>query len=214
MLWAAMKKWMFALVLCAIPVATQAARLVPVVQPEQPLTKNLIVIVDASGSMSGKPIAAAMSAVGMLMRRQAEVYDFKLIAFRDRVHVWPMDWVQMPAEGMLRRAREWLQSLGGAYGTTGETLVTPAVRLALSEERSDLSIVLISDGAFTFGGNLVRISLETGQKLRKERRLGEAVFMTISIGVSHPHLEKLGRIGRGGAFLMLEKRKLGQLPGL
>jgi Mg-chelatase subunit ChlD len=209
-----MRRLLLVLLICWLPTASPAATLVKVVAPERELTRNVIVIVDTSGSMSGRRIGAAISAVGMLMRRPEESYQLKLVAFRDKVHVWPRGWVEMPSPGSLEAAQRWLASLGGEYGAAGETFVTPAIRLALQEEREDLSIVLISDGSFTFGGGLVNLSFEVGQKLRRERKLGEAVLMCIGIGRSHPHLEALGRMGKGGVYVIKEKRKLGQLPEL
>ncbi len=209
-----MRRLLLVLLICWLPAASRAATLVKVIPPEQDLTRNVVVIVDTSGSMSGKRIGAAISAVGLLMKRPGESYQYKLVAFRDKVHVWPQGWVEMPSPGSLEAAQRWLVSLGGEYGAAGETFVTPAIRLALQEKRKDLSIVLISDGSFTFGADLVTLSFEVGQKLRRERKLGEAVLMCIGIGRTHPHLEALGRMGKGGLYVIKEKRKVGQLPEL
>jgi Ca-activated chloride channel homolog len=157
------------------------------------LRRDLIVLLDTSGSMSGAPLAQAQQITGELIRSLGDGDQLELIAFSSRPEAWRGR--PQPATPSNRAAAlQWLQGLRASGGTEMHT----AILQALAAVRSDAQrqIVLVTDGLIGFEREVVgaiRASLP-GQARVHVVGVGSAPNRTLTRGAS--------RAGRGLEILL------------
>lgn len=171
----------------------------PTVSHEEETPRDVTLVLDISGSMSGAKMEQARAAGRQLLHTLRIRDRFRLIDFSSDVHSFRDDFVPATAEN-LRAAEHYLDALEAQ----GATNISGALHEALGRHTSDgedddrrLSIVLfITDGEPTVGErDPARIADEAG----RERR-GTRVF-TFGVGsdVNVTLLEQLALQGRGTA---------------
>jgi len=162
--------------------------LIPPTLPITPIPRELILIVDNSGSMQGASMEQAKSAVDRALSQLARGDRFNVIRFDDSfdsVFPQPVD----ASAANVARARSFVQALAASGGT--EMLAPLLEAFAMPATASHLrQVVLITDGAIGNAEQLLS-HIEHGR--------GEARLFTIGIG-SAPNAQVLRRaaeLGRG-----------------
>lgn len=169
------------------------ALLVPGVTPDQSLPRELVFVIDTSGSMAGAPIAQARSSLLRGLGTLSPADRFNVIQFNSQTHALFMQAV--PANGRnLARARRYVEGLEANGGTE----MAPALSLALNDEARTgeaagdhvRQVVFITDGAV---GN------ENALFAQIHQQLGDQRLFTVGIG-SAPNMHfmrEAARYGRG-----------------
>jgi len=151
------------------------------------LPKELIFVLDTSGSMSGFPIEKAKEAMLLALDGLNPQDTFNLITFSGDTHILFPDAVLATSEN-LREARAFLQSRYGSGGTE----MMKAIRAALGggESRDRVRVVcFMTDGEV---GNDLEILAEV------QKHSNARVFaFGIGSSVNHFLLDNMARYGRG-----------------
>ncbi len=152
------------------------------------LPREVIVVLDTSGSMHGTSIAQAKRAVRLALARLRPQDEFDIVAFASRARaLWPESRPAIPSN--VEAAERWLERLEADGGTE----MLPALRLALGLPRhGDLlrQVVFVTDGCVGNEAELLGWI---------ERGLGDARLFTVGIG-SAPNgylMERAAAAGRG-----------------
>lgn len=167
--------------------------LVPPTVPVPPVPRELIVVVDNSGSMQGESMLQAKAAVDRALSRLRPDDRFNVIRFDDTTEaVFP---APVPADaGHLGHAREFVQGLSADGGTE----LYPALELAFAQAPSPghlRQLVLITDAGIGNEQQLLQL-VEAGR--------GDARLFAVGIG-SAPNAQFLRRaaeLGRGTDVLV------------
>jgi Ca-activated chloride channel family protein len=167
--------------------------LVPPTVPVPPVPRELIVVVDNSGSMQGASMVQAKAAVDRALSRLHPGDRFNVIRFDDSTEaVFP---APVPADaGHLAQARRFVQGLSADGGTE----LYPALELAFAQAPSSghlRQLVLITDAGIGNEQQLLRL-VETGR--------GDARVFAVGIG-SAPNahfLRRAAELGRGTDVLV------------
>jgi Ca-activated chloride channel family protein len=159
--------------------------------------RDLTVVVDVSGSMSGDKLEQARAALHQLLNslrtgdgRTAD--RFRLIRFSSAVHAQAPDFTVATAAS-LREARAWVDDLRADGGTNIAGALAEALRLESPEGRLPL-VVFMTDGLPSVGEqNPERIAVQA------ERERGDARLFAFGIGydVNTYLLDRLSAAGRG-----------------
>ncbi len=156
----------------------------------QGLGREVIFVVDTSGSMQGQSIEAARQALGSALRTLERDDRFNIIAFDDQT-VKLFSQAQLAAGSYLQDGWEFVNRLQAGGGTRME----PALRAAL-DGQPELAkgavrqVIFITDGAVGNGDELFRLI---------DRKLGQSRLFTVGIG-SAPNshfMRKAAQFGRG-----------------
>ena len=158
-------------------------------QPRTP--RELVLVIDVSGSMHGESIVQARAALDLALSRLDPGDRFNVIAFNNRA--WSLFPSVRPANpANVDGARRWVARLDASGGTE----MAGALRLALAEPAATdatsrlRQVVFVTDGAV--GNEAALFGLI-------EARLGEARLFTVGIG-SAPNghfMRRAARHGRG-----------------
>lgn len=167
--------------------------LVPPAVPPRTLARDLIVLLDISGSMSGEPIAQAKAIVATLIDSLDDRDHLELIAFASAPQAWQRGAVVADAR-QKRAARAWLDGLQAGGGTE----MREGLRTALRPLRADAQrqVVLVSDGHIGFEHEIVADvlrELPTGCRLHT-LGVGSAINRTLTCAGA--------RAGRGVEILV------------
>jgi Ca-activated chloride channel homolog len=164
--------------------------------------RDLTVVVDVSGSMSGEKLEQARAALHQLLNSlhtiDARTTDrrapdrFRLIQFSSAVRSYASDWTTAGAAS-LRDAHEWVDHLQANGGTNIAGALTEAFRLETPADRLPL-VVFLTDGLPSVGEeNPERIAAQA------EQDRGRARVFAFGIGydVNTYLLDRLSAAGRG-----------------
>src|SRR5712664_373749 len=113
------------------------------------LRRDLVAVIDVSGSMSGEKIAQAKSALTQLLGSLREGDRFRLVAFSGGVRRYAQGWTAVSAQGR-RDASAWIQSLQAEGGTN----IAGALSEAFAEPPAEQAlgvVVFLTDGQPTTG---------------------------------------------------------------
>lgn len=160
-----------------------------------PLARDVVFVLDTSGSMHGAAIDQARAALGAALTRLQPWDRFNVIEFDDRAR--PLFPASVPADAAaVERARAWVAGLEADGGTN----MRQALELALADpeagyrgRREDRvrQVVFLTDGAV---GNEEELFATIAE------RLGDARLFTVGIG-SAPNgwfMRRAAEVGRGG----------------
>lgn len=177
------------------------AMLLPPTQDVAPLPRELILVIDTSGSMSGSAIVQARDALAEALARLRPGDRFNLIQFNSTTEQLFMQPVPADAEHM-RIASDWIAALQADGGTE----MAPALRAALQGTVAPgfvRQVVFATDAGV---GN------ESALLAQIERDLGEARLFPVGIG-NAPNgwfLEKAAQVGRGSALVIRSTGEVAQ----
>ena len=157
------------------------------VQPEEIAPKELVFVLDTSGSMSGFPIEKAKEAMGLALDGLHPRDTFNLITFAGDTHILFPNPVPATAENR-RLAREFLSSRSGGGGTEMMKAIRAALAPSDAPERTRV-VCFMTDGEV---GNDLEILAEV------QRHPNARVFaFGIGSSVNHFLLDGMARYGRG-----------------
>ena len=160
----------------------------PAAAPGARLAREVVFVLDTSGSMAGASIRQAKDALALALARLAPGDRFNVIEFNSTAHTLFAD--ALPVNpGNVRRAADWVQALQARGGTE----MAAALRLALDGSDGGTrvrQVVFLTDGAVGNEEALFGLIRE---------RLGDTRLFTIGIG-SAPNshfMSKAAQLGRG-----------------
>ena len=164
------------------------AMFVPPTQAIDPLPRELILVIDTSGSMLGASIEHAKAALDAALAHLKPQDRFNVIEFNSITRTWREAPVDASAQN-IADARAWV----GALVADGGTEMLPALDRALSNPATPgyvRQVVFATDGAVTN---------EEGLYTLIEDSLGESRLFPIGIGdAPNAHfIEQAARMGRG-----------------
>ncbi|MCA0894141.1 marine proteobacterial sortase target protein [Microbulbifer agarilyticus] len=157
------------------------------------LPREVVYVVDTSGSMGGNSIRQAKESLLLALSRLDAQDRFNIIEFNSHHRSFYPRPVTASQENV-HRARDWVESLSA----TGGTEMAPALKEALSQQLDEQAgelvrqVVFITDGAVGNERALFEII---------QQRLGQVRLFTVGIG-SAPNshfMTKAAQIGRGSA---------------
>ena len=154
--------------------------------------RDVTVVLDVSGSMSGEKMEQARQALHHLLGTLGGDDRFRLIAFSSAVRVQAEGW--SPARGgALERARGWVDDLVADGGTNIGGALDEAFRVESPRDRLPV-VLFLTDG-------LPSVGEESPERLADiaERRAGRARVFAFGVGhdVNTHLLDRLGEAGRG-----------------
>jgi Ca-activated chloride channel family protein len=145
--------------------------------------RDLVVLLDISGSMSGAPLAQAQHVTSELIRSLTDADRLELLAFSSRTSAWQREPVAATAAN--RAAAEgWVRGLQASGGTEMHTAILQA--LAAVRAGVQRQIVLVTDGLIGFENEIVRAirsGLPTGSRVHVVG-VGSAPNRTLTRGAS------------------------------
>ncbi|MCX6628137.1 MAG: VIT and VWA domain-containing protein [Candidatus Solibacter sp.] len=157
------------------------------VQPEEIAPKELVFVLDTSGSMSGFPVEKAKEAMGLALDGLNPRDTFNLITFAGDTHILFPKPVPATPENR-RQAREFLNSRSGSGGTEMMKAIRAALSPSDAPERTRV-VCFMTDGEV---GNDLEIIAEV------QRHPNARVFaFGIGSSVNHFLLDGMARYGRG-----------------
>lgn len=175
--------------------------LVPPTLPTAPLPRELILVIDNSGSMSGASMAQAIEAADRALARLKPGDRFNVIRFDDDFDLLFADAV--PAQpGNVARARAWVRSLRAEGGTE----MLPALVAAFAGHAPEgylRQVVLATDAAIGNEDQLLRL-IESGR--------GKSRLFPVGIG-SAPNdhfLSKAAELGRGTGVVVRDVNEVAE----
>ena len=138
------------------PHAASAYGLLTIVPPflvAEAVPRDLIVLIDTSGSMSGAPIHRAKKVVKGLVESLDAADRLEMTAFANQPRSWRSGPVAASPEAC-RDALQWLAALHAGGGTE----MTSAIESALTPLRNDAQrqVILVTDGEIGFESEVVR----------------------------------------------------------
>ncbi|MDA0272141.1 MAG: marine proteobacterial sortase target protein [Proteobacteria bacterium] len=154
----------------------------------QPIARDMVFVIDTSGSMQGTSIEQAKVSLGRALDRLRPQDRFNIIEFNSSWSRLFAD-LQYPDAYYLKTAKDWVSRLGAGGGTN----MQPALEIALaagSEEQQLKHIVFITDGAVGNEQGLFKLISE---------QLGDTRLFLVGIG-SAPNsffMRQAAEYGRG-----------------
>ena len=115
-------------------------------------SRDLIVLIDASGSMAGAPLAQASAVAGALVESLTDRDHLELIAFAAQPRRWRKH-AARATESIRREAIEWLGKVEAGGGTEMRNAVAEALRPLRQDAQRQ--VVLITDGLIGFESEIV-----------------------------------------------------------
>lgn len=177
------------------------AMLLPPAQLPDPLPRELILVIDTSGSMEGGSLHQAKAALDLALQSLRPGDRFNVIQFNSIVETLFDDAVDA-TPGDVRLAREWVSRLQANGGTE----MVPALRRALAGSASPQhvrQVVFATDGAVEDANDLYATI---------EQSLGDSRLFTIGIG-SAPNarfIERAATQGRGSSIVVRRLDEVGE----
>ena len=113
------------------------------------LRRDLVAVIDVSGSMSGEKIAQARAALIQLLGSMREGDRFRLVAFSGGVRRYSENWTEVTPQNR-RDAEAWIRSLDAEGGTNIAGALAEAFAAAPAEQALGV-IVFLTDGQASTG---------------------------------------------------------------
>ncbi len=154
--------------------------------------RDVTVVMDVSGSMSGEKIEQARAALRGLLGTLSTADRFRLVAFSNQVRPQAEGWTTARGDG-LRSARAWVDALVADGGTNIAGALDEAFRLETPEGRLPV-VIFLTDG-------LPSVGEQSPERLadRAQARAGRARVFAFGVGhdVNTHLLDRLSEAGRG-----------------
>jgi Ca-activated chloride channel family protein len=181
----------------------------PPAQTGARLPRDVTLVLDVSGSMSGDKIRQARAAGVQLLRTLDERDRFRLIEFSSDVRSFRDDFLPA-ARGNVAAGIEYLQELRAAGGTNIEGALMEALRGNAGSNRLPL-VLFLTDGMPTVGESRADVLAELVSERRQNRRL-----FTFGVGtdVNVALLEQLAIDGRGTAHFVRSTESIEHAVGI
>lgn len=186
-----------------------------IVKSQSPLTKRIFFIIDVSGSMSSDgELKRAVQFVKTIWQSPVDEFEIAIVVFNDGTSRWgglpsakddlkptPKGWAKMPSKDAADAAQKFLDKFPGA----GNTYPTDALKIALNEDRSEMSIVFITDGEYSHPPEDSEViqTIKELQENREKKNLGKAVISVFGVGAAEKekNLSVIGKDWLGGFYV-------------
>jgi Ca-activated chloride channel family protein len=155
---------------------------------DEVMPRDLVFVLDTSGSMNGQPLAAVKRAVRRAFQSMSAEDRFMLINFADTASSFRDELLPATREN-LERAEQYLNALPARGGTHQMAGIHRALTLPPEEGRLR-AVLLMTDG---YIGNEAEIFARTEPLIGSSRLFGFGVGNS----VNHFFLDRLSRLGRG-----------------
>lgn len=176
---------------------------------EHPRPRDVVFVIDRSGSMAGWKMVAARRAVGRLLDTLLEHDRFNVMAFDNTVEFSPETPRQLtPAANRARfRSIEWLAKVDARGGTEMAGALREAVGLigGAAADREPI-IVLVTDGQVA-GEDALLKTLTVATRGRPPRIYAVGIDQAVNAGF----LRRLADLGRGACELVESEDRLDQV---
>ncbi len=166
--------------------------------------RDVVFVLDRSGSMSGWKMVAARRAVGRMIDSLGSEDRFQVLAFDDRIEMCPLGGELLEASNRNRyRTIEWISKIDARGGTEIADPLLDAINMVNGKYQDrDRFVVLITDGQV---GNERQILQHVGQALKGNTRI---FTVGIDEGVNAAFLEGLADAGSGRCELVESEDRL------
>lgn len=162
--------------------------LVPPTVPGTPVARDLVVLLDTSGSMGGRPLAQAKAVTRALIETLGERDQLQLVEFSTRPRAWKGGAVA--ATGRHKAAAiAWVDGLRAGGGTQMKDGILAALATLRSEAQRQ--VVLVTDGLIGFEHEITRAILKRLPRGSRVHTLG------IGSGTNRTLLTSAARAGGG-----------------
>ncbi len=181
----------------------------PPAQNVRATPRDIVLVIDVSGSMSGRKIEQARAAGRQLLQTLTPSDRFRLIDFSSDVRSFRDGWT-VATGGNIRSAVEYLDALRANGGTNIQGALEEALGSDTPEGRLPL-VLFLTDGAPTVGETRPDAIAQRAGDLRRQRRL-----FTFGIGadVNAALLEQLALQGRGTATFVRPEESVERAVGI
>lgn len=171
---------------------------------EKIINKNLIFVIDSSGSMSGKKISQAKDAVRFIINHLDEKDKFSLIDFDDGVTVLSSEIVQA-SKGNREKAFRFVDEIEDSGGTNINGALLQALKMIESGKRPNY-ILFLTDGLPTVG---VTDVAEILKNIEKANELRSRIFVFgVGYDVNTELLDRISAENRGTSIYVDENENL------
>ena len=171
--------------------------------------RDVTVVLDVSGSMSGDKIHQAKQAVYQLLASLDRDDRFRLISFSDAVSMHSEGW--RDATGYeLARGREWIDELVANGGTDIGAALSEAFRLRSPAERLPI-VVFMTDGLPSVGE---RSPERLADQAEREAHRARVFAFGVGHDVNTHLLDRLGEAGRGSTDYIQPGESVERVVGL
>jgi Ca-activated chloride channel family protein len=154
--------------------------------------RDVTVVVDVSGSMSGMKIEQAKSALRQLLGSLGSQDRYRLLAFSNTVAAQSQGWAR-PTRDQLQRARRWIDRLQADGGTNIAGALEEAFRLESAARRLPI-VMFLTDG-------LPSVGERDPERIAEWAETHRGTVRVFAFGVGHDVntylLDRLSAAGRG-----------------
>ena len=181
----------------------------PPARPARATPRDIVLVIDVSGSMSGRKIEQARAAGRQLLQTLTPSDRFRLIDFSSDVRSFRDGWT--PAtDANVRAATDYLDALRANGGTNIQGALDEALASDSPDGRLPL-VLFLTDGAPTVGETRPDAIVQHAGDLRRQRRI-----FTFGIGadVNASLLEQLALQGRGTATFVRPEESVERAVGV
>jgi Ca-activated chloride channel family protein len=186
--------------------ATFAIQVFPPKLPPSTKPRDVVFVLDRSGSMEGWKMVAARRALGRMIDTLTERDTFRVIAFDTQIDEPPSLAGQQAATDRHRwQAVQWLSEVDARGGTE----MGPALQLAVSgvastkDNNREALVVLVTDGQVSGEDHLLRVITQAGGK-----RLPRMFCLGIDRAVNAGFLNRLAQLTSGSCDLVESEDRL------
>ena len=159
---------------------------------EDATPRDVVAVVDVSGSMSGAKMRQTQDALRQLLGSLGPRDRFHLVAFSNRVATYRNDWTQATPE-QLTSARRWVDGLVATGGTNISGALAEAFRLDSPADRLPI-VVFMTDGLPTVEETNPEVIAARAERDRERTRV---FAFGVGFDVNTYLLDRLSDAGRG-----------------
>jgi len=187
----------------------------PATQREDAIPRDITLVLDVSGSMSGRKIEQARAAGRQLLATLRPADRFRLIDFSSDVRTFQNDFVAA-TDANVRQATRYLDALDASGGTNIEGALREAMRPAIADGRLPI-ILFLTDGEPTIGETRPDRLSSIASDANARSRGGEMRrIFTFGLGsdVNVSLLESLALEGRGTSQFVRPDESVERMVGI
>ncbi len=171
---------------------------------EKILNKNLICVLDSSGSMSGEKIKQAKEAVRFIINHLDKNDRFSIVDFDDGVQTFAAQIVMASPENR-QKALEFVNEIEDSGGTNINEALLSALKMVESGERPNY-ILFLTDGIPTVG---ITNTAEILKNISKANELRSRIFVFgVGYDVNTELLDRISTENRGPSLYVTEDENL------
>lgn len=173
-------------------------------QKERVLNKNLIFVLDSSGSMSGKKIRQAKEAVRFVINHLDKGDKFSLIDFDDGISQFSSSLLPVNSENV-EKALRFVEEIEDSGGTNINEALLMALEMIESGERPNY-VLFLTDGLPTVGVTRVADILKNIDKANDQR--ARIFVFGVGYDVNTELLDRISNVNRGTSVYVDENEDL------